>query len=75
MLTARFYPYLLIFNEPGGTSRGVMTERKVWYITLYDKETTVCGIGECAPLPGLSCDDMVHNLQDKTVLNKYIWKY
>ena len=58
MLTARFYPYLLIFNEPGGTSRGVMTERKVWYITLYDKETTVCGIGECAPLPGLSCDDM-----------------
>ena len=42
------------FRQPAGTSRGVYTERKSWIIELTDGERT--GIGECAPLPGLSCD-------------------
>ena len=42
------------FKQPAGTSRGVYTERKSWIIELTDGERT--GIGECAPLPGLSCD-------------------
>ena len=59
MLKADFYPYILNFKEPGGTSRGVMTQRKVWYIYIYDEANPmVQGVGECAPLPGLSCDDM-----------------
>ena len=47
--------YILNFIEPGGTSRGVMTTRKVWFLYLSD-ETGLTGIGECAPLPGLSCE-------------------
>ena len=44
----------LHFKQPAGTSRGVYTERKVWYVHLSDGERT--GVGECAPLPDLSCD-------------------
>lgn len=35
-----------------------MTERKVWYLTIEDSLSGVKGVGECAPLPGLSLDDM-----------------
>ena len=45
----------LIFKQPAGTSRGVMKSRDVWYIAL--SENGINGIGECAPLPGLSLDD------------------
>ena len=49
----------LLFKEPAGTSRGVMRHRKVWYVELecVVDGKTYAGIGECAPLPGLSCDD------------------
>ena len=43
----------LHFKQPAGTSRGVYTERKVWLV--YTDEG---GVGECAPLPNLSCDDI-----------------
>ena len=46
----------LHFKQPAGTSRGVYTERKVWYVTLSDGDRM--GVGECAPLPDLSCDAM-----------------
>lgn len=59
MLKAFFSPYTLIFKEPGGTSRGVMTKHKVWYIFISDSEVHGrIGVGECAPLPGLSIDNM-----------------
>lgn len=45
----------LHFKQPAGTSRGVMKSRDVWYITLSENGKT--GIGECAPLAGLSLDD------------------
>ena len=45
----------LTFKQPAGTSRGVMKSRDVWYIAL--SENGINGIGECAPLPGLSLDD------------------
>ncbi len=52
-------PRQLYFKRPAGTSRGVYTERKVWYLRVtspdYPGRT---GIGECAPLPKLSCDDV-----------------
>lgn len=44
----------LHFKQPAGTSRGVYHTRDVWYIHLY--EGGWHGIGECAPLPDLSCD-------------------
>lgn len=45
---------ILHFHEPAGTSRGVYTTRHVWYVVLHDREAGVFGVGECAPLPGLS---------------------
>lgn len=47
------------FKQPAGTSRGSYTTRDVWYLHLTsDKYPDRVGIGECAPLPKLSCDDM-----------------
>ena len=47
---------VLHFKQPAGTSRGVYTERRSWFVTVTDGEHV--GIGECAPLPQLSCDDI-----------------
>ncbi|MBR1733392.1 MAG: o-succinylbenzoate synthase, partial [Alloprevotella sp.] len=54
----RIFPRTLRFKEPAGTSRGIYHERRVWYILLtYERQgRTALGIGECAPLPGLSTD-------------------
>ncbi|MGL4852149.1 MAG: o-succinylbenzoate synthase [Phocaeicola sp.] len=52
------HPKELQFKQPAGTSRGVYTTRKVWYLQLTDTQTGRVGIGECAPLPVLSCDDL-----------------
>ena len=45
---------VLHFKQPAGTSRGVYTERKSWFISASDGKNV--GYGECAPLPDLSCD-------------------
>lgn len=47
---------ILHFKEPAGTSRGVYTTRKIWLVYLSEGDKT--GVGECAPLPDLSCDAM-----------------
>lgn len=54
----RVVPRTLRFKQPAGTSRGVYTERRVWYIVLTstDPQIHFTGLGECAPLPDLSCD-------------------
>lgn len=50
-----FAPYLLHFKEPGGTSRGVMTEKPTFLIKVFDEENpNKFGIGEAAVFPGLS---------------------
>lgn len=46
----------LHFKQPAGTSRGVYTTRRIWLVTVTDGD--VVGVGECAPLPQLSCDDI-----------------
>lgn len=52
-------PRLLHFKRPAGTSRGIYTTRKVWYVRLTSPDQPErVGIGECAPLPKLSCDDI-----------------
>lgn len=47
---------VLHFKQPAGTSRGVYTERRIWLVRVSDG--LAVGIGECAPLPQLSCDDI-----------------
>ena len=59
MIQIDIYPKTLHFKQPAGTSRGVYLTRKVWYILLTDSENPQhIGVGECAPLPALSCDDV-----------------
>lgn len=50
-------PRTLHFKQPAGTSRGVYTTRQSWFITITSPEQPDRkGVGECAPLPDLSCD-------------------
>ena len=51
---------VLHFKQPAGTSRGVYTTRKIWLVSLSDGNRT--GVGECAPLPDLSCDALPDEL-------------
>ena len=57
MFKINIVPYTLKFKNPAGTSRGIYFDHKVWYIIITNSaEPTHYGIGECAPLPDLSCD-------------------
>ncbi len=50
-------PRTLHFRQPAGTSRGVYTTRQSWLLLLTSPDCPErIGIGECAPLPDLSCD-------------------
>ncbi|MCQ2192912.1 MAG: o-succinylbenzoate synthase [Paludibacteraceae bacterium] len=58
MLNASYSRYVLKFNEPGGTSRGVMHEKETFFIRIQDEEhPDVVGIGECGLFRGLSVED------------------
>ncbi|MBO6288058.1 MAG: o-succinylbenzoate synthase [Prevotella sp.] len=46
----------LHFRQPAGTSRGTYLTRHIWLVSISEGQYT--GIGECAPLPRLSCDDL-----------------
>jgi o-succinylbenzoate synthase len=56
---------VLHFKQPAGTSRGVYTERRIWLVRVSDGSSV--GIGECAPLPDLSCDAL-----DPYIYNKVL---
>ena len=53
------------FKQPARTSRGAYTERKSWLIHITDGDCH--GIGECAPLPDLSCDALPHATYSKVL--------
>lgn len=53
-MTYKIERRILHFHQPAGTSRGWYTTRTIWYVSLcHDRWQAV---GECAPLPDLSCD-------------------
>ena len=54
-MKATYKKYILHFNRPSGTSRGVMTEKETWFLLL--EENGKFGVGECGLLRGLSIDD------------------
>jgi O-succinylbenzoate synthase len=57
-LQAHWKKHTLQFRFEAGTSRGVLTTRDTWYISLWHKQDpSITGIGECGPLKGLSPDD------------------
>ena len=61
-------PRTLHFKQPAGTSRGVYLERHIWLLTLTDDDLPGRqGLGECSPLPRLSCDDLPHDEYEATL--------
>lgn len=58
MLKATYTPYTLRFKVPSGTSRGVLTEKKTYFIKIWDDaDPGHFGLGECALFRGLGADD------------------
>lgn len=53
-MNAWYKKYELIFKSPAKTSRGEYQTRTVWFLFLNENGQT--GIGECAPLAGLSTE-------------------
>ncbi len=51
-MKAEYWQYNLQFTRPAKTSRGVLKQRPVWYLFL--EQNGIRGIGECAPIAGLS---------------------
>lgn len=59
MLRLEYKPYTLEFNFDARTSRGTMRQHEVVFLKLYDSESPeIVGVGEVAPLPGLSEEKM-----------------
>ncbi|MDO8951779.1 MAG: o-succinylbenzoate synthase, partial [Draconibacterium sp.] len=55
----------MIFKQPAGTSRGVLRQKDVFYLLLNESgNPSKKGIGEIAPVPGLS-PDAVPELEEK----------
>jgi o-succinylbenzoate synthase len=58
MFQTSYKKYTLLFNQPSGTSRGILHEKESWFIFLTNRQKPgITGIGECSPLKGLSIDD------------------
>ena len=55
-MKASFLKYTLDFKRPGGTSRGVLTQKDTYFIVLEDQDRM--GIGEAGLFRGLSWDDL-----------------
>jgi|SRR5690554_2452115 len=54
-MTAKYIKHVLQFKIPGGTSRGVLSEKDTYFIVIEGDNKI--GIGECGLLRGLSVDD------------------
>ncbi len=58
---ASFQKQTFLFKQPSGTSRGVLTEKHAWFISLSELNTNYphtrhTSIGECSIISGLSPD-------------------
>ncbi|MFH6769434.1 o-succinylbenzoate synthase [Gaetbulibacter aquiaggeris] len=62
MKTASYQKHILIFEQPSGTSRGVLKTKETWFIILNEHGKQ--GVGECGMFKGLSIDDKP-NYEDK----------
>jgi len=72
MLEAKFKHHTFKFKIPGGTSRGVLTEKKAYFIKVWDQDNPdQFGLGECSYIPGLSIDnlDEIESCLEKIVIN------
>ena len=57
-LKVKMYKHTLKFKFGAGTSRGIYTEKDTFFLKIFDSEDpSIFGLGEAAPLQGLSIDD------------------
>ncbi len=69
-LKAHLSKHVLKFKTPVKTSRGEYNDRIIYFLNLYNPSLPeIIGVGECAPLKGLSIDD-VENYEE--ILNQLI---
>lgn len=54
-MKANFTKHILQFKSPSGTSRGVLTEKETYIITIENQNKK--GVGECSFFKGLSIDN------------------
>ncbi|MFT6245048.1 MAG: o-succinylbenzoate synthase [Salibacteraceae bacterium] len=56
-LRAKYEHRIFHFKRPSGTSRGILTEKHAWFISIWNPENPeIIGTGECSVIPGLSPD-------------------
>jgi o-succinylbenzoate synthase len=55
-LNAYYEKKTFIFKQPSGTSRGILTEKNAWFISLSYNLDEFIAVGECSIIPGLSPD-------------------
>ncbi len=55
MIKAQYKKHILFFKQPSGTSRGVLTEKETYILTIENNHKK--GIGECNFFKGLSIDN------------------
>ena len=53
-MSFRFHHHTLFFHRPAVTSRDVLSERDVYFLLVHSEDQETMGVGECAPLWGLS---------------------
>lgn len=70
--TYRLFPHTLKFSFPAGTSRGVLHEHQVYYLFVKNEETQQVGLGEIAPLKGLSPDYGVNIAEEVEAIFKVL---
>ncbi|MBN1598998.1 MAG: o-succinylbenzoate synthase [Bacteroidales bacterium] len=59
MIKAAIRHKIFNFRQAATTSRGILTQKSVYFILLYEEEKPFTfGIGECSLFPGLSMDDV-----------------
>ena len=63
----KIQPRIFHFKQPARTSRGIYYERYSWFIDISspDYPSLKHGVGECAPLPDLSCDAFPENYEQR----------
>lgn len=67
-LKASFEKKTFQFKRPSGTSRGVLTEKHAWFLSVWnDSNPEVKGIGECSIIQGLSPDFESFEQYEKTL--------
>ncbi|TNE54369.1 MAG: o-succinylbenzoate synthase [Bacteroidetes bacterium] len=62
---------IFTFKRPGGTSRGVLSEKKSWFLELFDvDQASTQGLGECSVIPGLTPEYETDEQYERLILQR-----